>query len=290
MNTSRSSPGMVGFSVKIYRWMLQAYPSGFHSQYSAPMTQVFRDCCLHALQQEGPPGLVLLWLRTLLDYVKTMIEQHSRGGIQMMNERFFRFSGWAFIAGSLAFLTGFLASNRPEFDPRNAAALPIDRLANAVSWPALGLGVLLIAVGLAGLLARFGPRSQLVRIGGTAGLLGGVVGLAGFVGMFFAPFEPAWYMFFYGIAGLFLGITIFGVGAVRQHLLPGVSGLPIVAGISFPTFLLIGAVYELFTGRWIELSTLVSSLIFGVTTIGLAALGVRMQSKDLSTDGLVPGD
>ena len=290
MNTSRSDPGMVWFSVRIYRWMLQAYPTGFRSQFSAPMAQVFRDCCLHVVRQAGLPGILLLWLRTLLDYAKTMIEQHSRGGIQMTNERFFRFSGWAFIAGSLAFLTGALAANRPEYDPRNAAALPIDRLANAVSWPALGLGVLLIAVGLAGLLARFGRRSQLARIGGWAGLLGGVVGLAGFLGMNLAESEPAWYMFFYGVAGLLLGITIFGVGALRQHLLPGASGLPIVAGICFPAFLLTGTVYELFTGRWIELSTLASSLIFGITAIGLAALGVRMQSKDLAAGDLVPGD
>lgn len=282
-------PGIVSFSAKVYRWMLQAYPHGFRTQYSAPMAQIFRDCCFDAIRTEGLRGVLLLWLRTLLDYGKTMIEQYSNGGIQMTRERFYRFSGWCFIAGSLAFLIGGLASNRPQYNPYNAAALPIDRLANDVGWPALMVGQVLITIGLAGLLIHFGARSQFAKIGAGIGILGGIVGFTGFVAGSLPEPNPAWYLFMYGTGVQFLGLTIFGIGALQQHLLPGVSGLPLLAGIWFPTFILVALIYEAFTGKWLEISGFFQLLLMGTTVLGLTLLGLRMQAKDLIAGGVASG-
>ena len=56
-------------SERIYRFLLKAYPKRYLERYGEPMAQLFSDQ-LQAVS--GIRGLVLLWLRTLVDLVRTV--------------------------------------------------------------------------------------------------------------------------------------------------------------------------------------------------------------------------
>ena len=107
-------PKSVTFSVHIYRRMISAYPHTFRSEYSQPMLQVFRDSCRQAHQDGGALALSVLWLRTGLDYLKTIVEEYARGGTAMTREKFYKLSGWALMLAAFTFIAGFQHRGRRD--------------------------------------------------------------------------------------------------------------------------------------------------------------------------------
>lgn len=69
------SPRDVKRAITLSTWLfsifLHAYPAPFGRMYGSRMTRVFRDSCRNALQRRGLAGLILLWLSTLSDLVRT---------------------------------------------------------------------------------------------------------------------------------------------------------------------------------------------------------------------------
>lgn len=63
-------------SQKIYEHLLAAYPKTHREEYSAAMSQLFRDQCRDAWSEAGRWGLTKLWLRVLPDLVKTSALEH----------------------------------------------------------------------------------------------------------------------------------------------------------------------------------------------------------------------
>jgi hypothetical protein len=88
--------------IKIYQALISIYPSEFRRDYGDLMVQVFGDCCRQAFREAGMSGLLLLWWRTLLDTVKTAIEEHSQRGVYMAKQTFIKLSGWLLILGAIA--------------------------------------------------------------------------------------------------------------------------------------------------------------------------------------------
>ncbi|HMH42470.1 MAG TPA: hypothetical protein VK557_03225 [Pyrinomonadaceae bacterium] len=76
-NNSRS-PGTESepIQLRIYRFLLLAYPIGFRRDYGRQMMQLFRDC--HRDAGAGPHvfGSSRLWFRTLLDLARTAPAEH----------------------------------------------------------------------------------------------------------------------------------------------------------------------------------------------------------------------
>ena len=60
-------PPLVAVSVVIYRRLLWAYPPAFQRAYGPQMVHIFREQCRVAVRQRGAMGLVVVWVRTLLD-------------------------------------------------------------------------------------------------------------------------------------------------------------------------------------------------------------------------------
>jgi uncharacterized protein involved in exopolysaccharide biosynthesis len=58
-------------SHKLYQRLLAAYPRSHRQEYGGAMAQLFRDQCRDAWAEGRGRGLVILWLRTLPDLVKT---------------------------------------------------------------------------------------------------------------------------------------------------------------------------------------------------------------------------
>jgi hypothetical protein len=57
------------WSVSIYRFLMQAYPAEFRSQYGEPVDQAFRDLHRDAFEKRGYLGLVLLWFHVVPDFL-----------------------------------------------------------------------------------------------------------------------------------------------------------------------------------------------------------------------------
>ncbi|OGO37121.1 MAG: hypothetical protein A2W35_07280 [Chloroflexi bacterium RBG_16_57_11] len=60
ISTTRRDPGLVALSNVIFRLLLFAYPARFRCEYGPHLAQTFRECCLRALRQAGPPGMLRL--------------------------------------------------------------------------------------------------------------------------------------------------------------------------------------------------------------------------------------
>ncbi len=73
---NKSDSRAVDISVRIYACLLCMYPGAFRREFGAPMKQVFRDQCRDAWRRSRSLGLGLLWMRALVDLVRTIVTEH----------------------------------------------------------------------------------------------------------------------------------------------------------------------------------------------------------------------
>jgi hypothetical protein len=76
MNSNSNDPSAISFSTSLYGLLLATYPSGFRHEYGPYMAQVFRDSTLRSYRLDGLPGLLDLWIHTIIDYFKSVVEEH----------------------------------------------------------------------------------------------------------------------------------------------------------------------------------------------------------------------
>ncbi len=112
MKNISDDPSPVAFSISLYDVLLAAYPTGFRHAYGPHMAQVFRDCCLRSYSQGGLPGMLNLWTLILLDYTKSVVEEHLQKGFHMSKSTFIRMSGWSLVLGAITFMVAWLISMR----------------------------------------------------------------------------------------------------------------------------------------------------------------------------------
>ncbi len=283
ISTTRKDPTLVVLSSIAYRLLLFAYPARFRGEFGPHMAQAFRDCCLRALHQGGPPGILHLWSLTLVDWLKSVIEQHLLRGVTMSKARFVRISGWALIFGAAALLLGTAAAAAvsPASSQYDARYRPTDPLFQTMQGFLFPTAVVLITVGIAGLYARYGREtSKLGRLGLILGVVGGVGTFAIMLSLFIAANgEPLWLAMMLTIGIMFSGLVLFGVDALRNRTLPRGNYLPVVAGMGFPVVVITSLVYEAITGRWLEMSDLIATAIYLVTALGLLALGQILRGE-----------
>jgi hypothetical protein len=265
--------------MRLYQALLILYPSEFRREYGGAMLQVFRDCGNRALREAGNAGLLHLWIRTMLDTVQTAIEEHAQRGVDMSKSKFVKLSGWAVMLGGLAMVLGWLAGTRPEYDRFNARSLAIDQYANAAAFPLLVMSSILLGVGFIGLLLRYGlAAGSFGQTGLMLGVISGLIGTAGGIGLEIFDTEPWWSMWFFGMVFQFLGLAFFGIASLRRRYLPRWNGVPILAGIWIPSYVLIGILSEQVSGRWVEMPEVITIFLLLLTLAGLIGLGFLLLS------------
>ncbi|HEY3741571.1 MAG TPA: ABC transporter permease [Bryobacteraceae bacterium] len=67
---------MIPLSLRFYRLLLFAYPAPFRQEFAPEMMSTFRDRCVEESATRGWPGLILIWLRVLIDTLLTAPEEH----------------------------------------------------------------------------------------------------------------------------------------------------------------------------------------------------------------------
>ena len=286
MEPITNEPRSLILSHLLYGVLLNVYPSAFRRDYGGPMQQVFRDCCRRALNEAGPPGLLALWVRTMLDTVQAALEEHVQRGVEMSREKYIKLSGWALMLGGLSLGLGFLAGTRPEYSPYNLGSLPIDRYANAIEGPLSVIAMFLLWIGFVGLFLRYGqPSGSLGRACLGLGVLGATVSTVGAFGLGLLDSETWWSIFFIGFLMEFLALSLFGLANLQQRSLLRWNSLPVLAGMWVPLYIFASVILDQ-GGGWVEFPMLVDLGMWLFTTAGLFALGYVLQSEPEGAAGV----
>ncbi len=240
-------PQAVARSVRLYRRLVSAYPADFRREYGEPMLQVFRDSCLRAILEGGSQALIALWIRTSYDYFKSIIEEYARGGTEMTCEKFFKLSGWALMLAAVVFVAGVSIGGGEKYydDPLGGP----DGFYEYGQLILIPVAMLLYAVGMTGLLARYGG------ISGSLGKTGLVIAVIGSVLSFFSAIPlyalmtpwlgEWWYFMIYSMLAMLVGLSLFGLIALRTKPLIRWNALPLLTAIWFPLVFIIGWMLEL---------------------------------------------
>jgi len=278
MKYNSDDPSPVAFSISLYDTLLAAYPTGFQHEYGPHMAQVFRDCCLRSYRLDGLPGMLNLWTNTLLDYFKSLVEEHLQQGVHMSKSKFIRLSGWSFVLGAITFIVVELISFReaPAYNPNNFFSKPFDLYFEYAFLILIPASLFLFMVGIIGLYLRYGKETNSFGKGGLImGIVGGVISFIASIPLVTTASEVAWTAFFAGFLLYFLGLVFFGFATLRDTPLPRWNALPILTGIWFPLLLIITSQMGWEATKFLDLGA------YLLTAIGLAALGFTLKSDPL---------
>jgi hypothetical protein len=148
----------------------------------------------------------------------------------MSKSQLIKFSGWAFILGAFAFITMLSGSS-------------VQILGSEIS-------AILLAVGLLGLRARYGERAgsfgrNILLLGASGPIFLVIAIVQGLFGILtVAQMEKGlWILLLGGPAISLLGLTLFGLVALRSKPMHRWNWLPVFAGIWYPVLYFFAAGY-----------------------------------------------
>ncbi len=217
----------------LYKALLYLYPKQFRAAYGQQMRLTFRDACRVAYHRNGAGGPLALWLPTLLDLLKSALEERARQGeITMSKTRLIALAGpltilvgamWLVASIGWVVLTE-LGSSEPFFD------FLLDL--NFFSFVPL-------------LFALIGTRLRFHQAAGGLGKLGLALSVAGCAGMIVVALaitllervapdvdqQPLGIFVGFSLLSLTIGYMLFGVAALRYRLLPRWNLLPLLVGL-----------------------------------------------------------
>jgi hypothetical protein len=222
-------------SERLYRTLLHLYPKKFRVAYGQQMRMTFRDACRAAHTRNGASGLWTLWLFTLLDLVKSALEERAREGrITMSKARLIA------LAGPLTILIGsmWMVASIGEM------VILIEPASADTFWDIFWfIPVSLSFIPM--LFALIGTRLRFHQAAGVPGKLGLALSVAGCTGMIVSALalmllgvvapeveQGLWatYVLAVCLVSLKIGYMLFGVDALRYSLLPRWNLLPLLAG------------------------------------------------------------
>jgi len=182
-------------------------------------------------------------------------------------------SGWAFVAGAFAFITLLIG-----WDP--------------IAIPGSLVSAILMAVGMSSLREGYGERiGRLGRNMLMLGISGPVLWVIGMVFMVLMGVEAMekglWVLIFVGPAISLLGLTLFGLAALRSKPMSRLNWLPVFAGIWYPVTYALFSVYDIshkgvFPDQYLPALVLMVVIQFLALCI-LGAVLIDDSSKELVT-------
>ena len=222
----------------LYGALLYLYPKKFRATYAQQMRLTFRDACQVAYRQNGVGGLLALWLPTLLDLLKSALEERARQGeIMMSKERVMA------LAGPLTIVVGALMLVGPISDLVQLVRPPYSE----ALWEFFHFRTATVSL-VVMLPAFIGTWLRYKEAAGELGRLGLILNVAGCVTFCLAlsaeflldalqllkhPTGPN-YAMAASIVSILIGHVLFGIDALRYKLLPRWNVLPLLVGLTIP--------------------------------------------------------
>ena len=240
--------GELPVSERLYAALLHLYPKQFRVTYGQQMRLTFRDACRVVYRQNGAGGLLALWLPTVLDLLKSALEERARQGeIVMLKER------WIALAGPLTMLVGALMLVGPISDLVQLVRPPYTE----ALWEFFHFRT--ATVSLAVMLPAFvGTWLRYKESAGRLGRLGLILNVAGCVTFCLAlsadflldvlqllehPTGPN-YAMAASIMSILIGHVLFGIDALRYKLLPRWNAMPLLVGLTTPLLGVLSVIME----------------------------------------------
>ena len=286
MNTPKpSDPGVIAISTFAYRLLIIFFPSNFRQDYGPHLIQVFRDCSLEAYYQYGNGRLIALWVYTLFDWFKIVVEEQLNRGTDMTRERFIRLSGWALMLAGFVLIAGF-GIGRGE----TSYSDPLGGFDGFYEYGQLILipsSLLFYMVGMIGLWMRY--RKSSGRLGNfslaIASIFAGLAFLGAIPLFYLVPdWSSSWWTLTFGsMLVMLIGLSLFGVAAIRSKPMPRWNALPLIIGIWFPVVALIGWITEVFGGDSGGINDYMAMVALLFLFFGSIILGFTLQ-KDVGLE------
>jgi len=263
-------------SIRFYQLLLRAYPTQFQQEYGSEMVQVFQDCCLRALHQGATSGMIKLWVVTLLDFLQSVISEHTQKEIEMkkeLNPEDVRTAGNALIAGGVMCLVSMALLSTKISSLWAVSFL----LMVFISMP-------LLVVGLLGMRKRYGTKAG--WLGRNILLIGAIFGPLTSLIVLLGNFLWGW-MWLLGHAVLLACLALFGFIALYTRPLPRWNVVPLIAGIWYPLMFWFSSITQTPLDWELPPIGVNVAVLFGVQGVALAALGYILKS-DLSQEIAAP--
>lgn len=226
-------------SVWLYRRLLVAYPQLFRREYGARMVQVFRDCCREAAATDGTAGLLRYWLIACGDLIVSALAERRQEELHMTRTLWIRLGSLAAIIGSIvpALVSALILSIAlvnllaPHMSLRLDTPYEID-------WAYIAQWILFVPA-LIGLLARSANRAGVFGWTGIAfAMVGAIIGVGGNLFRMSAMQGDARQLYasinviHLGSVLLASGMILYGATALKYRLLPRLTWLPLVVGLT----------------------------------------------------------
>jgi hypothetical protein len=202
-----------------------------------------------------------------------MFREHLRKEINMSKPELIKRSGWAFVAGAFAFITLLSGSD------------PIAIPGSVVSAILLAVAMSSLRKGYGEHIGGLGRNTLLLGMSGPALWVIGIVFIA-LMGVE-AVEQGLWVLIFVGPAISLVGLTLFGLTALRSKPMPRLNWLPVFAGIWYPVTYVLFSVYDIshkgvFPDQYLPALVLIVVIQF----LALCVLGFVLiddSSKELAT-------
>ena len=269
-------------SERLYQVLLYLYPKKFRAAYGQQMRLTFRDACRVAYRRNNVGSLLTLWFPTLLDLLKSALEERARQGeITMSKERLMP------LAGPLTILVGSLwvLASIGEFVLLVGLGSPDSFWDIFWFYPVMLSFFLMIPTFI-------GTRLRYIQSVSDLGRLGLILSVAGCMGMCvfllvsivlgaFGIEQETWPN--YVITACFLtpmiGHVLFGIDALRYKLLPRWNVMPLLVGL--PSILLIvpDLLIDGGTPNHFELTLITTFLRFALTGACWVLLGIALMDQ-----------
>jgi hypothetical protein len=271
-------------SEQLYAALLYLYPEEFRAAYGQQMRLTFRDVCRVAYHQNGMGGLLALWLPTLLDLLKSALEERTRKGeITMSKERLMASAGPLTIVVGALMLVGPISDLVQLVRPRYT-----ETLWEFFHFQTAAMSVAVMIPAFTGTWLRFKEAA------GGLGRLGLILNVAGCVTFCLAlsadflldalhllkhPTGPN-YAMAASIVSILIGHVLFGINALRYKLLPRWNATPLLVGLTTPLLGVLSVIIEsaLHVDRY-QLELTIAPLQSSITGMCWVLMGIAMMGQ-----------
>lgn len=208
----------IALAGRVYEALLALYPADYRRDYGRLMAQLFRDVSRERYRRAGWPGIMVWWLKTLLDLSLTVIEQRRKVKFSMVKTRLIQMSPVLLVIGGALTAVAAFSQLQPGDHYRYDGVYQLLLLLVAPGFVLTGLGSIGLALRYERALGAAGKWTLAVS---------GVLALVMALGLGVSSLNAAlWNVWLAAGVAYTLALAAFGLLHARRPALPVFRWLP----------------------------------------------------------------